>query len=61
MVGCEVGGAIALGSIPVASGLGILSAAQMFVATGAAGVLFVGFAPPSSAPCRPFRPDPAPG
>lgn len=43
MVGCEFASAIALGSIPVASGLGVLSTAQLFVATTIAGIAFVGF------------------
>lgn len=43
MIGCEFASAIALGSIPVASALGILSTTQIFVATTIAGIAFVGF------------------
>jgi MFS family permease len=43
MVGCEFGSAITLGSIPVASSLGVLTTAQLFIATATAGTIFVIF------------------
>ncbi|MBV8542212.1 MAG: MFS transporter [Pseudonocardiales bacterium] len=43
MVGCEFGSAVALGSIPVASSLGVLTTAQLFIATAIAGSIFVVF------------------
>jgi MFS family permease len=43
MIGSQLGSAVAIGSIPVAAGLGILTTEQIFVVTAASGTLFVFF------------------